>query len=183
MSSVEPIGSAAPAHSDPSKSAIGKERVVRRNLGGTFTGPRETLVDILNPHVANWLKGKTGGLKTALAKARHLRCSHFTCETKPETLSSLDTAHPVLKDRPGVIRGALNELYPIAKGEEDLIDCDIAAVLAKTKEIHVSLEYSFLCSPCNRNHANLTGEILSKTIDEWRKYIRDLPKHSDVPSP
>ena len=68
MSSVEPIGSAAPAHSDPSKSATGKEKVAKSHLGGAFTGPRETLVDILNPHVANWLKGKTKGLKTAVVK-------------------------------------------------------------------------------------------------------------------
>lgn len=177
MSSVELIGSAAPANSDPSKPVTGDERIVRRNLGGTFTGPRQTLVDILNPHVANWLQAKTKTLKKGLAAAGELKCYHAGCGTDHATLSSFDTAHPILSDRPVVIRKAIDELYPIISGddESDVKDCDIKEVFARTRLLHEQLDLTFLCSPCNMNHVNLTGTIVAKNIEAWRKHISSLP--------
>lgn len=145
-------------------------KTYKSHLGGFFSGQRETLVAILDPHVANWLKNTTYGIKKNLHRAGELRCRNRNCGVPHEEISSFDTAHPVDKSRPDAIREAINDLYPLENihGEDILTNADIAAVLAKTKAIHLAMQITFLCSACNKKHPTLASEeIESKTISEW----------------
>ncbi|QNA87547.1 hypothetical protein G4G28_02040 [Massilia sp. Dwa41.01b] len=140
------------------------------HLGGTFSGPRETLVAILNPHVANWLKAKTARTKQRLAALNLLKCYNPDCDIPDEQITSFDTAHPVGRSRPQIIREAIDALNPVEAGDKDmgLKDCDIAAVLRKARELHLEMLITFLCNACNRNHHNLSiDKIPSKILSEW----------------
>lgn len=151
------------------------KRIYSSHLGGTFSGSRPTLVAILNPHVANWLKGKTASIKRKLARIDELRCYNPNCNVPSEKIKSFDTAHPVDKSRPQAIREAIDLLYPIGENNKDaeIGGCDIAAVFAKTKEIHLAIQITFLCNTCNKNHSSLsTDEIPSKMLSDWIPKIR-----------
>jgi hypothetical protein len=145
-------------------------KTYKSHLGGVFSGQRETLVAILDPHVANWVKNKTHGIKRNLDRIGELRCRNLNCKVPREQIGSLDTAHPVHKSRPEAILDAINALYPCenSDGANVLTNADIAAVLAKTKEIHLAMSITFLCSDCNKKHPTLSSEAIeSKTIGEW----------------
>jgi hypothetical protein len=151
-----------------------EQKVYKSHLGGTFSGSRENLVAVLNPHVANWLKIKTGTTKKALERLKELKCYNPHCPDRSGD-TSFDTAHPIDKSRPEVIREAIAALHPIGEDDTTMLikDCNIAAVLAKVKEIHLEMPITFLCNACNHNHANLSLEgIVSKKLTEW------IPKKS-----
>ena len=164
------VADAINAMSSPNRASSKLEKTIARShLGGRFTGSAETLMDILNPHVTNWLKNRTGNLKRRLTAAEVLVCGHSACITSK---GPLDTAHPPDNDRPNVIRAAIAETCAVEDSINGKVvqDCDIAAVLVRAKENHEKLLFSFLCNPCNKRHSSIATPIVSKTISEWGKY-------------
>lgn len=158
--------------------AAAQKKLYKSHLGGTFSGPRENLVAVLDPHVANWLKSKTGTTKKALKRLKELKCYNPHCSDRSND-RSFDTAHPVDKSRPETIREALAALHPVEEDDKTMIlkDCDIAAVLAKVKEIHLEMPLTFLCNACNKNHLNLPVEgIVSKKLSDWIDQKSKSPK-------
>lgn len=149
-----------------------EKKIVRSHLGGWFTGSAETLMDILNPHVTNWLKNRTGKLKKRLNDAGELRCGHCACAASE---AQLDTAHPLKNDRPSVIRAAIAETCAIEDSVNGQVvrHGDIAAALARAKENHEKLPFSFLCNPCNRRHSAIATPVESKTMSEWAQFADD----------
>ena len=155
-----------------------KKKLYKSHLGGTFSGPRENLVAILNPHVANWLKSKTATAKRALKRLNELKCYNPHCSDRSAD-KSFDTAHPIDKSRPETIREAIAALHPVEEDDTTMIlkDCDIADVLAKVKEIHLEMPLTFLCNACNKNHLNLPVEgIVSKKLSDWTPQTSKSPK-------
>lgn len=83
--------------------AAAEQKLYRSHLGGTFSGPRENLVGVLDPHVAKWLKSKTWTIKKALKRLKELKCYNPQCPDRSDD-RSFDTAHPIDKSRPETIR-------------------------------------------------------------------------------
>lgn len=144
--------------------AIKAEKSFKNTLGGIFMGDEDVLVAILDPHVANWLVRKTKPLKKKIKVEGKYICSNTKCvHEKDKEIMHLESAHPLNKERPLIIKEAIKELYPNKSKEYD-----IAKVLAKVKDTHESLHFAFLCRPCHNMHSMISADqINSKTFKEW----------------
>ena len=142
-------------------------------LGGQFIGDKKILVAILNPHVANWFMTKTRRLRRLRRVNEKYICSNAKCTQG--TISHLEAAHPIGKERPLIIKDAIDALYPNGTNSYD-----IKMVLDKTKSIHENLLFAFLCRPCHQKHGDNSNEIIeSKTLAEWSKAGGNPTRHQD----
>ena len=140
----------------------------KNQLGGYFVGDREILVDVLNPHVANWLKSKTASFKKLMKIDMSYSCSYKSCPNKGKNVSHLESAHPIGSERPLLILAAINALYPDATVQK----FDIKKVLATVKRDHDLLQIALICRDCHSRHGELKpSELTTNTFDGWRKTL------------
>lgn len=145
-----------------------EKRVFKSHLGGVYTGDADHLTDILNPHVANWLKNEATGFKAkigAKCSTHEGKCLSAIAGTE---YKYLDTAHPTKQSRPTVIRDVAKEFLLENKS------CKIDEVFQEVKARHEQLKFALLCRTCHIKQKALKGAYEQKTLAEWSAYAASL---------
>ncbi|WP_321958131.1 hypothetical protein [Paraburkholderia bannensis] len=152
------------------------DRAFKSHLGGVYSGSPQHLVDILNPHVANWLKRRADVFKRKLG----VRCRTADGKClwdKEEPYKTVDTAHPLKNSRPDVIREVVERLM------SESGSCKIDEAFEAIKAKHEELEFALLCRLCHVNQARFQdGDYEKRTLGAWSKYADSITSQNSVSS-